>query len=137
MWWVDNYAKFYHIRVPSEESAYLRQCRWAVCGARPIPSDCLQKMYSPDGELISAMPTDLYTAAPALLSKLRAITRKPSSYIRSLTALHWLYTFPPGRPTASRRCPRSEEFWKDSGDVSARTFVLPLLTLTTWVPKLG
>lgn len=123
VWWLDNYAKFYHIRVPSEERAYLRQCRWTVCGVRPLPMDSLTKIYAPDGGLVSAMPTDLYESVPALLSKLRAIARKPSSYIRCLTSLHKLYTFPPGRPQASRRCPRSEEFWAGSGDVSAATFV--------------
>ena len=123
VWWLDNYAKFYHIRIPTEERAYLRQCRWTVCGARPLPDDCLKRAFDAEGELIPAMPDDIFEDAPAVLRFLRKFSRRPVSYVHSVTNLSRLHTFPPGPPTGSRRTPTSGEFWSDRGDVSAKKFV--------------
>ena len=133
VWWLDNYAKFYHIRVPSEENAYLKQCRWTVCGARPLPGDCLPREFDDGGNLVSAMPDDLYGDAPSLLKFLRKFARRPMSYVKSLTSLHRLYTFPPGPPTGPRRTPSLDEFWSNRGEVGGNTFVHTALEADYWL----
>ena len=118
---MDNFSKFYTTRLPSKTLGPFRQCLWAVAGIRTIEKP-LDILCTPTGEIISAMPFDLYEYQEELLHHFGTIENdSPRHFEDSLTRKYHLYTIPPGKPARSCHS-RCSKFWKKCESSSLANF---------------
>jgi hypothetical protein len=95
--WIDNFAKIFQVGLPNQKKGMLRDCAWTGAAMKVYSGDkpvSMELLYT-EGNVIPAMPDDLWECQPELMVMVGEIEGESRNYLSNSLVLRYNVTTVP------------------------------------------